>query len=146
MYVTQLQYKATMDVSLLKKLKAFILIVLMIPLCASGGLFTKDIHVHMTNNLGIGTILYLHCLRNSKEMGHQQVPYNWTCQWNFEEERMEFSTLVCEANLKRAKQLKFLAYNQSEDLCRDSCGWKFTQHGAFQFENGEWIFRYTWPH
>ncbi|KAJ9691700.1 hypothetical protein PVL29_013779 [Vitis rotundifolia] len=121
-----------MDVTLLKKLQAFILIVLMIPLCASAGLFTKDIHVHMTNNLGVGTILYLHCLRNSKEMGHQQ--------------RMEFSTLVCEANLKGAKQLKFVAYNKSEDLCRDSCGWKFTQHGAFQFENGEWIFRYTWRH
>ena len=56
-----------------RKFQPFILIILNISLCASTVAY---VHVHMNNNLGDGSIIYLHCLRNSEEMGHQQILYN----------------------------------------------------------------------
>ena len=132
-----------MDGTFLMRFQAFTLIVFITSQCASAGLI-KYVHVHMTNNLGDGTIIYLHCLRNSKEMGHQQIPYNWTCLWKFKQRANLI--LLCDANLQGAKELRFVAYNNSMDSCKDNCDWKFTQQGVFQYDNGEWKFRYTWPH
>ena len=130
-----------MDLTLLRKFQAFILIILNVSLCASAVAY---VHVHMTNDLGHDTIIYLHCLRGAKEMGHQQIPYKWTCQWKFKQTLS--STLLCDANLQGAQELRFLAFNESAESCRSSCGWNFTQHGVFQYDKGEWKFRYNWPH
>ncbi|KAJ9691698.1 hypothetical protein PVL29_013777 [Vitis rotundifolia] len=132
-----------MDLTLLRKFHAFILIVVIISLCASTG-FSFETHVYMTNNLGDNTIIYLHCLKNFEEMGHQQIPYHWTCQWWF---RVTYpGLLLCEANVQGAKQLQFLAYNTSKNTCRGDCHWNFTQQGVFQNLNGEWKLQYKWPH
>ncbi|KAJ9691703.1 hypothetical protein PVL29_013782 [Vitis rotundifolia] len=132
-----------MDLTLLRKFQGFILIVVIISLCASTGL-SLYAHVYMTNNLGAGTIIYLHCLRNSKEMGHQQIPYNWTCQWKFKISSP--GTLLCEADLQGAKQLQFMAFDFFKNTCIDDCHWNFTQRGVFQNVNGEWKLQYNWPH
>ena len=98
----------------------------------------------MTNNLGVDTIIYLHCLKSSEEMGHQKIPYNWTCQWKFKQSST--TTLVCEANLQGAKHLQFEAYNSIKNKCLANCHWNFTHHGVFQNVNGEWKRQYNWPH
>ena len=132
-----------MDLTLLRKFQGFILIVVIISLCASTS-FSLNAHIYMTNNLGVGTIIYLHCLKNSEEMGHQQIPYYWTCQWKFEITAP--GTLLCEADLQGAKQLQFMAFDYFEHKCTDDCHWNFTQHGVFQNLNGEWKLQYKWPH
>ena len=132
-----------MDLTLLRKFQGFILIVVIISLCSATS-FSLNAHIYMTNNLGVGTIIYLHCLKNSEEMGHQQIPYNWTCQWKFK--LSSATTLLCEANLQGAKQLQFEAFNTYNNTCLADCHWNFTQHGVFQNLNGEWKLQYNWPH
>ena len=128
---------------MVRKLRAFILIILNILLCASAASY---VHVHMTNSLNMGSIIYLHCVVNREEKGHQQIPYHWTCQWKFHTTMEEKTHLSCEADLQGAKQLQFVAYNESTDSCRTSCAWNFTENGAFQYMDGHWNLRYTWPH
>ena len=128
---------------MLRKFPAFILIVVIISLCASTG-FSMEAHVYMTNNLGDNTIIYLHCLKNGEEMGHQQIPYYWTCQWWFR--IISPGQLLCEANVQGAKQLQFMAFDAFKNTCTGDCHWNFTQHGVFQNLNGEWKLQYKWPH
>ena len=127
----------------MKKFLAIILIMVIICSCATTG-FSKDAHVYMTNNLGPDTVINLHCLKNGKEMGHQQIPFNWTCQWWFS--LYYPGILQCDANMKGAKQLDFLAFNVSRDSCNNGCRWKFTPGGVFQLIDGKWVFRFNWPH
>ena len=132
-----------MDVTLVRKFQAFILIILNIVLCVAAA--SSYVHVHMTNSLSSDSIIYLHCFQNGREKGHQQIPYHWTCQWSFQLYNNN-EHLSCYADLQGAKELHFIAFNQTTDSCRDSCAWNFTQNGVSQFMDGQWTLRYTWPH
>lgn len=128
-----------MDVRILHGL---VLIMVIISVCATTGL-SLGIHVHMSNNIGPDAIIDLHCMVDGKSQGHQQIPFNWTCQWGF---RVEAHRLQCEANMQGAKQLNFLAFNTYRDSCIDNCDWKFTPEGVFQLIKENWVFRFNWPH
>ena len=122
---------------------AIILIKVFISPCPTIG-WDDDVHVRMTNNLGPDTVINLHCVNSGKDMGHQEIPYNWTCQWWL----TEFipGKLLCDANMEGATQLTFLAFDGSRDSCADDCHWKFTHGGVFQLIDGTWVFRFNWPH
>ena len=173
-----------MDLTLLRESHTFILIIVIISLCATTGL-SADAHVYMTNNLGPDTFIAVHCANNGKEMGQQDIPNNSEIEWKFriaynglktglvigpeklsdlgvepviEQQSNQIETepkplivilgkLECNANLPGAKQLDFLAFDLTTGSCRpDDCRWKFTPQGVFQLINGNWVFRFTWPH
>ena len=98
----------------------------------------------MTNSIRSGSIIYLECENQGKTMGKQQIPYHWTCVWQFKT-TIVGAVLRCKGNLQGADELSFLAFNQYKDSCRSSCAWNFTEQGAYQYMDGIWNLRYNWP-
>lgn len=129
----------------MKKLHGLIVVMVTICLCATSGLSVKDARIHMINDLGPDAVIDIHCQVDKKDLGHQQISYNWECQWWFNQ--FYPSDLECEANMPGAPQLSFMAF--SIISCHydgtGNCDWKFTPQGLFQQISGKWEFRYKWP-
>lgn len=127
------------------KFQALILTFVIISIPASTGV-SDESHVYMTNLLDKEAVIDIHCVHNGdNDMGHQQIPFAWRCQWWFP---VIFpGTLQCQANMAGARQVDFLAFNLSnQDPYEGGVYWNFTRNGVFRLVNGSYKLQYHWPH
>lgn len=113
--------------------------------CGWGGLF-KYVHLRMTNTLGDGKTMNVHCVvNNGQKMDDQQIPNNGTIMWKFK--YTSYGFLTCDATVVNEPGIPlyhFLAFEKDDDTCRDSCSMNFTKDGVFKL-NRVWMLISFWP-
>ncbi|XP_054786010.1 S-protein homolog 5-like [Prosopis cineraria] len=105
-------------------------------------------HVRITNDLGKGRVLKIHCKSKNDDLGVHNLSFQSTYQWKFRSNIFLRVTLFYCYMWWGKVEGSFNVYEAARDdkKCED-CKWSIRTDGAYWFDpqNGHWNLLYRWP-
>ena len=105
-------------------------------------------HVRLTNRLGSGSSLIIHCQSKDDDLGRHVLPFGGSFEWSFRPNIFIASTLFFCRIQSASRVLSFDAYVQGrdEDSCGKRCFWDVLHDGpCLSKEGGDYGICYRWP-
>ncbi|KAL9674261.1 hypothetical protein QQ045_030531 [Rhodiola kirilowii] len=90
------------------------------------------VHVHITNNLTVGSTMNVHCQSRDNDLGHHLLKLGEEISWSFSPNFWGSTLFWCEVEWEgSSSRVHFDAYNQNRDgaRCNKKCLWSVTEDG-----------------
>ncbi|XP_028775067.1 S-protein homolog 5-like [Neltuma alba] len=106
-------------------------------------------HVRITNDLGKGRVLRIHCKSKDDDLGVHYLSFHSTYQWKFKTNALIRNTLFyCYMWWGNNVTGSYDVYRatRDDDKCTD-CKWSIRTDGWYWFDSGSghWHLMYQWP-
>ncbi|XP_028763943.1 S-protein homolog 5-like [Neltuma alba] len=106
-------------------------------------------HVRITNDLGEGRVLNIHCKSKDDDLGIHNLSFHSTFEWEFRSNAFAAITLFyCDMWWGNHVKGSFDVYRATRDdnKCTD-CKWSIRTDGWYWFdaETNKWDLMYRWP-
>lgn len=118
------------------------LLFLSLTMC-SAGIFSK-VHVKITNDLGVGLVLNLHCKSRDDDFGTHVLPLHDSFQFSFRPNVIWTTIFACSFQWKGGYHVLDI-YNHNKDSCTN-CTWSIVPSGPCKYNFDAKVYDcYTWP-
>lgn len=108
-----------------------------------------QVQVDITNRLGSGKNLTIHCRSKDDDLGEEVVENGGVYAWSFKTNAWGTTLFYCDLNWEGMSGFSFDAYSFRRDFvrCKSSCSWLVAKEGVYQRNeiSGFWEFMYFWP-
>ena len=105
-------------------------------------------HVSITNDLGLGSVLKIHCQSKDNDLGIHNLTFHNTFRWKFKSNAFVANTEFYCSMWWGNKSGSFDVYKatRDDDKCKD-CKWSIRIDGAYWFDplTNSWKIMFAWP-
>ncbi|WKA06274.1 hypothetical protein VitviT2T_024183 [Vitis vinifera] len=130
-------------------LKKLVLLILLQVTLSQGKLFPYGkAHVRLTNLLGPGSSVTIHCQSKDDDLGVHVLPFKDSFEWSFKPNFLVLTTLFFCKIQWQDKVMSFDSYREARDIedCGKFCYWDITPNGPCMLKHdGGYDFCYYWP-
>ncbi|KAI9195691.1 hypothetical protein LWI28_017214 [Acer negundo] len=106
-------------------------------------------HVSITNRLGNGKNMSLHCQSKDNDLGQHNLADGTGFAWDFSVNTWGTTLFYCDLVWEGVQQYHFDAYAFDRDYvrCQTQCLWLISTEGIYGFngQTGFWEYIYHWP-
>ncbi|XP_077250920.1 self-incompatibility protein S1-like [Tasmannia lanceolata] len=128
---------------------SYILLVLVVFSFYRSFVLSDKVHVSITNHLGDGKNMTIHCQSKDNDLGEQTVADGAEFGWDFSINVVGTTLFYCDMGLESVNEFHFDAYSFQRDSvrCESACLWLISEEGVYGGNNqtGFWEFMYFWP-
>lgn len=112
----------------------------------SHGSFFRIVHVGLTNRVGPGLDLTIHCQSKDEDLGVHVLPPGGLFEWSFRPSLWSTTLFFCRIQSK-SKEMSFNIYVHDRDVlvCDRHCYWDVTPNGPCQKKGSHYGLCFKWP-
>lgn len=126
------------------------LLMTLIVLALGETVVSGKVHASVTNRLGGGESINLHCQSKDNDLGEHRVEDGGELGWDFFVNVVGTTLFYCDVSWESFGGFHFDAYSFERDWggrCESRCQWLISKEGMYGLndQTGFWEFLYPWP-
>ncbi|PON76203.1 Self-incompatibility protein [Parasponia andersonii] len=110
---------------------------------------SANVQASITNKLGSGKNLSLHCQSKDDDLGQQNISNDASFSWEFSVNPWGTTLFFCVLGWESVGNYEFDAYSFARDRvrCENRCAWLVSAEGIYGLndQTGFWEYVYSWP-